>query len=94
MGQFSTPVGSHQGPLPGLPKAASWPAIQGRWSLGRRAIMAAMDLLEIGLLVLGLLVAWFVLRWLLRLTMRIFSIGCAALVVPGAVLLFLSASGS
>lgn len=56
--------------------------------------MAAMDLLEIGLLVLGLLVAWFVLRSLLRLTMRIFTIGCAALVVLGAVLLFLSASGS
>jgi hypothetical protein len=48
------------------------------------------QLIDIGLLLLGLLVVWVVLRFILRLAKRLFTLGCALLVVVGIILIYLS----
>ncbi len=46
----------------------------------------AMNWQTIVIVLVVLVVAWTVLRAVLRLTMRVFSLGCAALLILGAVL--------
>jgi hypothetical protein len=44
----------------------------------------SMDMLvQILILILGLAIVWFVLRLFLRLTMRIFTLGCGLIIVLG-----------
>jgi hypothetical protein len=44
---------------------------------------------QILLLIAGLVVAWIILRFVLRLASRIFSLGCALIVILAAILLAL-----
>lgn len=46
-------------------------------------------LFEAGLLVLALLVAWTLVRYVLRLAMRVFSLGCSLIVLLGLLYLAL-----
>ncbi len=41
------------------------------------------ELIQIGLIILAIVIAWIVLRTVLRLTFRIFTFGCGAILILG-----------
>lgn len=43
-------------------------------------------IIQVGLLILGLSLAWLVLRFVLRLAMRVFSLGCTMILFVGVIL--------
>jgi len=47
------------------------------------------NLLHVALILVGLGVAWIVLKFLLRLTTRLFTCGCIALLALAAIVLFI-----
>ncbi len=58
------------------------------------AAFDSSQLVQIGVIVLILVVAWIVLRTVLRLTIRIFSLGCGAILVLAVILYILRYLGS
>jgi hypothetical protein len=55
--------------------------------------MEISNLVDLFVLLLVLVVAWILLRYILRFTMRIFSCGCALIVVLAVLLLILRQTG-
>jgi len=51
-------------------------------------------LIQVLLLVLAIAIGWVILRFILKITTKIFAIGCLAIIVIGAVLFILGFTGS